>query len=200
MSVKDEMIKLKEIKYEGKTIKDDFHRIILFDKNYKLIKYDAIVKYAENYVSDEKEIIVHHADGSLDDKVLHIAIDKVCDDAADLETQCRITFGEDQYFPNQNMEMKDFPKEKELDDLVYREQPTIHFDKKVLESGLTFKEAYMRMVEGKKISRPSFIGFWYIDSFDGKMKIHDRFGNTLEKVDMTITVINTLANDWEVIE
>lgn len=88
----------------------------------------------------------------------------------------------------------------QIDEFIHKAEPTVHLDKKVIESGLTFKKAYMKMVEGKKIARPSFEGFWYIDSFDGKMKIHDRFGNTLERVDMTITVINTLANDWEVIE
>lgn len=64
---------------------------------------------------------------------------------------------------------------------------------------MNFKQAYAKMIEGKKIARFSFLGFWYIDPFDGKMKIHDRFGNTIEKVDMTITVINILANDWYVV-
>lgn len=90
------------------------------------------------------------------------------------------------------------PTQEEKEE-TFRE-PEIAYDKKVIKSGLTFKQAFQKMLEGKKIARPSFVGFWYIDSFDGKMKIHDRFGNTLEKVDMTITVINTLANDWEVIE
>ena len=51
---------------------------------------------------------------------------------------------------------------------------------------MNFKQAYAKMIEGKKIARFSFLGFWYIDPFDGKMKIHDRFGNTLEKVDKEI--------------
>lgn len=70
----------------------------------------------------------------------------------------------------------------------------------IIEQNLTFRKAFDEMLKGKKIARPSFEGFWYIDSFDGKMKIHDRFGNTLEKVDMTITLVNTLAEDWMVIE
>lgn len=90
------------------------------------------------------------------------------------------------------------PTQEEKEEM-FRE-PEITYEKKVIKSDLTFKQAFSKMLEGKKIARPSFVGFWYIDSFDGKMKIHDRFGNTLEKVDMTITVINTLANDWEVIE
>lgn len=90
--------------------------------------------------------------------------------------------------------------QEDMRDYEKLSEPEIAYNKKVIKSGLTFKQAFQKMLEGKKIARPSFIGFWYIDSFDGKMKIHDRFGNTLERVDMTITVINTLANDWEVIE
>ena len=70
----------------------------------------------------------------------------------------------------------------------------------IINQNLTFRKAFDEMLKGKKIARPSFEGFWYIDSFDGKIKIHDRFGNTLEKVDMTITLVNTLAEDWMVIE
>lgn len=70
----------------------------------------------------------------------------------------------------------------------------------ILKQNLTFRKAFDEMLKGKKIARPSFEGFWYIDSFDGKMKIHDRFGNTLEKVDMTITIVNTLVEDWMVVE
>jgi len=78
-------------------------------------------------------------------------------------------------------------------------EPTIHFDKKVLESGLSFKEAYMRMVEGKKISRPCFMGWWFMNH-ESKVIIHDRYANELKEGDITNTVTNTLANDWEVIE
>lgn len=78
-------------------------------------------------------------------------------------------------------------------------EPTIQFDKKVLESGLSFKEAYMRMVEGKKISRPCFMGWWFMNH-ESKVIIHDRYGNELKEGDITNTVTNTLANDWEVIE
>ena len=80
-----------------------------------------------------------------------------------------------------------------------KQEPTIHFDKKVLESGLSFKEAYMRMVEGKKISRPCFMGWWFMNH-ESKVIIHDRYANELKEGDITNTVTNTLANDWEVIE
>ena len=77
--------------------------------------------------------------------------------------------------------------------------PTICRNKKVLESGLTFKKAYMRMVEGKKISRPCFNGWWFMDKYS-RITIHDQHDNEILEGDITITVTNTLANDWEVIE
>lgn len=163
-----ENLKLKELKYNGKSIKDDLHPIVLFDRDYRLIKFDAIVKYAENYVIEQKEVSGN----------LYVVIDKVCDDD-DLDTVCNDKIS---YEP----EVKDT-------------EPTIHFDKKVLESGLLFKEAYMRMVEGKKISRPCFMGWWFMNH-ESKVVIHDRYGNELKEGDITNTVTNTLANDWEVIE
>lgn len=176
-----ENLKLKELKYNGETIKDDLHPIVLFDRDYRLIKYGSINNYAESYVIEQKEVNAN----------LYVVIDKVCDCVDDLETHCPYTFG--------NQENKNFSKEPELDGLIHREQPTIHFDKKVLESGLSFKEAYMRMVEGKKISRPYFMGWWFMNH-ESKVVIHDRYGNELKEGDITNTVTNTLANDWEVIE
>ena len=192
--------KLKELKYNDKSIKDDFHQMVLFDKDYRLIKYDVIIKYAEDYVIGQKEINVYSKNNSLVGKALHVAIDKACDDAADLETHCPlITFGEDEYIPDavafEEPETKDLPKEPEVE----HTEPTIHFDKKVFESGLSFREAYMRMVEGKKVSRPCFMGWWFMNH-ESKVVIHDRYGNELKEGDITNTVTNTLANDWEVIE
>ena len=87
-----------------------------------------------------------------------------------------------------------------IDEFIPKDvEPTIHFDKKVFESGLSFREAYMRMVEGKKISRPCFMGWWFMNH-ESKVVIHDRHDNELKEGDITNTVTNTLANDWEVIE
>lgn len=193
-----ENMKLKELRYNGKSINDDWHGMVLFDKDYRLIKYDAIVKYAEDYVIEEKEVSIYGKNDSFVGKTLHVAINKVCDDVTDLDTHCPITFGEDEYIPDtvaEEPETKDISKEPE----VKQTEPTIHFDKKVLESGLSFKEAYMRMVEGKKISRPCFMGWWFMNH-ESKVVIHDRYGNELKEGDITNTVTNTLANDWEVIE
>ncbi len=82
---------------------------------------------------------------------------------------------------------------------VITEPPAICRDKKILESGLTFKKAYMKMVEGKKIARPSFNGWWFMDKYS-RIIIHDQYDNEIQNGDITITVTNTLANDWEVIE
>lgn len=205
-----EKLKLKELRYNAKTIEDDFHRMILFDKNHRLIAYFAIKDYAEDYVIGEKEVNVYDKNNSLIDKVLHVVIDKVCNNASDLDTQCPIKYGEDEYFPNA---IKEPPLEPEnikhdeskihkvtIDEFIPKQtEPTIHFDKKVFESGLSFREAYMRMVEGKKISRPCFIGWWFMNH-ESKVIIHDRYGNELKEGDITNTVTNTLANDWEVIE
>ena len=170
-----EKMKLKELIYNGKSIKDELHRIVLFDKDHRLIKYVAIKKYAENYVIEQKEV-----SGSL-----YVVIDKVHDCADDLDIHCPYTFEEDKNI---------------LDpENIKHAEPTIHFDKKVLESGLTFREAYMRMVEGKKISRPCFMGWWFMNH-ESKVVIHDRHDNELKEGDITNTVTNTLANDWEVIE
>lgn len=78
-------------------------------------------------------------------------------------------------------------------------EPEIAYQKSILESNLPFKEAYMRMVEGKKISRPCFMGWWFMNH-ESKVIIHDRYANELKEGDITNTVTNTLANDWEVIE
>ena len=78
-------------------------------------------------------------------------------------------------------------------------EPEIVLHKNILESNLPFKKAFMRMVEGKKISRPCFKGYWFMDH-ESKIVIHTRYAEEIKVGDSTNTVINTLANDWEVIE
>lgn len=87
----------------------------------------------------------------------------------------------------------------QIDEFIHKAEPTVHLDKKVIESGLTFRKAYMKMLEGKKISRPCFMGWWFMNH-ESKVVIHDRYDNELKEGDITNTVTNTLANDWEVIE
>ena len=166
-------LKLKELKYRNQSIRDELHPIVLFDRDHRLIKYGSINNYAENYVIEQKEVAAN----------LYVVIDKVCSDD-DLDTVCGIKYS--------------YESEVESENIKHTE-PTIHLDKKVLESGLLFKEAYMRMVEGKKISRPCFMGWWFMNH-ESKVVIHDRYANELKEGDITNTVTNTLANDWEVIE
>lgn len=87
----------------------------------------------------------------------------------------------------------------QIDEFIHKAEPTVHLDKKVIESNLTFRKAYMKMLEGKKISRPCFDGWWFLDRY-GMLTIHDRYGEEITEGNLTITVTNTLANDWEVIK
>lgn len=63
-----------------------------------------------------------------------------------------------------------------------------------------FAEAYKQMVGGKKIRRPSFKGYWFINPETGIFTIHLENGKNIEYGKLDITVKNCLANDWEVIE
>lgn len=63
---------------------------------------------------------------------------------------------------------------------------------------MKFKEAYVKMLEGKKVKRPCFKGHWFIDGVDGKLKIRLKDGNVIETGDLELAVKNTLAEDWEV--
>ena len=166
-------LKLKELKFRNKSIRDELHQIVLFDKDYRLIRYGSINKYAESCVIEQKEVAAN----------LYVVIDKVCSND-DLDTVCGIKYSYEPEVESEN---------------IKQVEPSIHLDKKVLESGLSFKEAYMRMVEGKKISRPCFMGWWFMNH-ESKVIIHDRYANELKEGDITNTVTNTLANDWEVIE
>lgn len=68
---------------------------------------------------------------------------------------------------------------------------------------MTFSEAYKKMIEGYKITRPGFNGYWYIDSNNGKVTIYT---NNKEFTSDDITVVihniiqNTAATDWIVVE
>ena len=63
---------------------------------------------------------------------------------------------------------------------------------------MNFKEAYNLMLEGKRISRPCFKGYWYIDGVTGEFKIHLKEGNEITEGNLGHTVLNTLATDWDV--
>ena len=64
---------------------------------------------------------------------------------------------------------------------------------------MKFEYAYLEMLKGNKITRPCFKGYWYIDGVDGKVKIHLADGKVIHKGDLTLTIQNTLAEDWDVL-
>ena len=61
---------------------------------------------------------------------------------------------------------------------------------------MKFKDAYIKMLEGDKIQRPGFKGYWFIDSVSGKLIIKLANGNEIKEGDLSLTVQNTLAEDW----
>lgn len=63
---------------------------------------------------------------------------------------------------------------------------------------MNFKEAYEKMVEGKKVRRKGWKGYCFIE--DEKVKIHLKDGNIKFNNFTQETIANTLAEDWEVVE
>lgn len=63
---------------------------------------------------------------------------------------------------------------------------------------MKFEQAYIEMLKGKKIKRPCFKGYWFIDGVSGKLVIHLANGENIDNGDLDLTVRNTLAEDWEV--
>lgn len=63
---------------------------------------------------------------------------------------------------------------------------------------MNFKEAYKEMLKGKKVRRPGWGGYWFIE--DDKIKIHLKDGNTIFDNFTQETMTNTLEEDWEVVE
>ena len=65
---------------------------------------------------------------------------------------------------------------------------------------MTFKSAYLKMLEGKKIARPCFKGYWFIDGVTGLLTIHLADGKEIIEGLINHTVKNTLADDWQVVD
>lgn len=63
---------------------------------------------------------------------------------------------------------------------------------------MNFNQAYQEMLNGKKIRRPGWGGYWFIE--DGKVKIKLKTGEIIENDFNQETITNTLADDWEVVE
>lgn len=62
---------------------------------------------------------------------------------------------------------------------------------------MEFKQAYQEMLKGKKIKRPGWGGYWFIE--DGKVKIRLKTGLIIENNFNPETIPNTVAEDWEVV-
>lgn len=65
---------------------------------------------------------------------------------------------------------------------------------------MKFEQAYLQMLKGKKITRPCFQGYWSIDGQTGEMFIHTKDGKDIREGKSGLTVVNTLAEDWEVLK
>lgn len=65
---------------------------------------------------------------------------------------------------------------------------------------MTFKLAYIKMLEGKKIKRPCFKGYWFIDGVTGLLTIHLAEGKEITEGLINHTIKNTLADDWQVVD
>ena len=66
---------------------------------------------------------------------------------------------------------------------------------------MKFKEAYYEMLKGKKIKRPCFEGYWFIDGYKGNVVIHCRDGKEITNdVDLDLTLKNVMAEDWQVVK
>lgn len=65
---------------------------------------------------------------------------------------------------------------------------------------MTFKEAYQKMLEGKKIARPCFKGYWFIDGVTNLLVIHLADDKEIIEGLLDHTVRNTLADDWQVVK
>lgn len=65
---------------------------------------------------------------------------------------------------------------------------------------MTFAEAYEQMKAGKKVARPGFKGFWFINQETGIFTIQLPDGKQITYGKLDLTVRNTAASDWYVIE
>ena len=65
---------------------------------------------------------------------------------------------------------------------------------------MRFEDAYICMLEGNKITRPCFKGYWYIDGVTGMLTIHLSNGKEITEGNLHLTVQNTIANDWYVVD
>ncbi len=63
---------------------------------------------------------------------------------------------------------------------------------------MKFEYAYERMLEGKKVRRKGWGGYWYVGDYGGVV-IHLKEGYELKNVsdNLRVTIENVMADDWE---
>ena len=62
---------------------------------------------------------------------------------------------------------------------------------------MKFSDAYIEMLKGHKMTRPCFKGYWYVNGKIGKLVIHLESGDEITEGDLTLTIQNTIAEDWD---
>ncbi len=65
---------------------------------------------------------------------------------------------------------------------------------------MTFKKAYDLMKQGRKVKRPGWKGYWFIDPTTDMLTIHLASGENIIAGEFKMTIENTLADDWVVLE
>lgn len=63
---------------------------------------------------------------------------------------------------------------------------------------MTFKEAYEKMLKGKKVRRPGWKGYWWIE--DDKVFAKNNSWDAPQKRFSQVDIAHTAADDWEVVE
>lgn len=66
--------------------------------------------------------------------------------------------------------------------------------------GMTFKDAYAKMVAGEFVRRPIFKGYWFLDPSDKSVTICLKNDKKIKYGKLDISIKNTLEDDWEVVD
>lgn len=65
---------------------------------------------------------------------------------------------------------------------------------------MKFEEAWKALQNGKKIKRPCFKGYWFMNPETGVFTIHLENGKDITYGKLGLTVMNIMENDWEIVE
>lgn len=68
-------------------------------------------------------------------------------------------------------------------------------------TGLTFRQAWFHMLNGKKVKRPSWKGYWVFEYGTIKMyTVEEDIIDIRDTVNVAYTFSNIVENDWMVVE